>query len=699
MQDFPKILVLLLLLGFGPMAYGQDDSGMDTDPNEMDAGAETSDEKGASEESKKTEVYYAKRFINWHLDPILGDKTPTGMDTVPLNFQNMTFPEKSNTVGSEYLANIGSPFQSKVFMDRKQKTPFLFANNYDYWITSPQEQVFYNTTVPYTNLRYLTTFGNDVSQEENFKFLFTVNVNKRLNIGVDYEILYARGFYAHNSNRVKMGNVFGNYQSPRYEAYWQLSFNALENFENGGITDDRYITQPLLMSGGLSEYESLNIPVAFENAKSLLQTQHYFLNHKYHLGFERLDIVQEDSLSKGKVLPKGAPVPGDSLYTFVPVSSIIHSLYIDNSQKTYKSSSANLSYYGHAYLDDGYTSDTCALLQIRNTLGLSLEEGFHKWVKFGLTAFLEHDFRRYARLIPNATVLGNSVYTVPYENHLVNHYESLVWVGGELSRHTGELLNFTARAKLCLIGEDIGDFEVKGDLKTTIRLWDHPISLTAEGALTNLHPDYFIENYYSNHFKWSNSFKNEIRTFVRGNLFIPALGFEAHAAVENLTNFTFFNNDTLPDQYEGNIQVLTLNLKQHLGMGILNWDNNLVWQLSSNQNILPLPTLALYSDLYLKFMVSKVLTTHIGVDCRYNTAYYAQAYMPATGQFYNQNLRKIGDYPYMNAYGNFHLKRMRFFIMYSHLSRFFASPNYFSAPQYPLNPAIIKVGLSWNFYD
>ena len=245
----------------------------------------------------------------------------------------------------------------------------------------------------------------------------------------------------------------------------------------------------------------------------------------------------------------------------------------------------------------------------------------------------------------------------------------------------------------------MGDFELSGDLKTTFRLWDHPVSLSADGSIKNQHPDYFLDNYVSNHFIWGNHFRNEYKTLVRGNLTIPALGFEAHVGVENLSNLIYFNTAALPDQYSGNVQVLSLNLKQHLGAGILNWDNDVVYQLSSNQNVLPLPDLSVLSDLYLKFTLSKVLHSHLGIDCRYNTAYYAQAYMPATGLFYNQKELKIGNYPFMNAYANFHLKRMRFFIMYSHLSRFFVQPNYFSAPHYPLNPAIVKVGLSWNFYD
>lgn len=696
MQNFLKSFLFMLLLGFGPMVFGQEDQGTEDEPSGMSTGQSSDTQNGKDEASKKTEKVYVTRMRAYRMDAFLGDKTVADMDTVPLHFQNMTFPEKNKTVGSQYLANIGSPFQSKIYLDRTEKTPFIFGKVYENWLTAPEDQLFYNTTTPYTNLRYLTTYGNESTAEENFKFLFTVNVNKYLNIGVDYEILYARGFYNHNSNRDKLANIFGNYQSPRYEAFWKLSFNYIENYENGGIDDDEFITKPMQKSGGLSEYESINIPVWFTNAKSLYRNTQFFLNHKYHLGFERMDIVKKDSTPDKKTV---APATPDTIITFVPVSSFIHTLLIDLGQRSYSSTSANLNYYDHAFLNKGLTADTAALLEVRNTFGLALVEGFHKWAKFGLTAFIEHDFRKYARLVPYATFLGNSSYSKPYVNNFVNHYESLVWAGAELSKQTGELLTFSALAKICVFGEKLGDFELSGDLKTTFRLWDHPVSLSADGSIKNQHPDYFLENYVSNHFVWGNHFSNEYKTLVRGNLTIPALGFEAYAGVENLSNLIYFNTAAVPDQYTGNIQVVSLNLKQHLGAGILNWDNNVAYQLSSNQNVLPLPIGSVLSDLYLKFTLSKVLHSHLGVDCRYNTAYYAQAYMPAIGQFINQKELKIGNYPFMNAYANFHLKRMRFFIMYSHLSRFFADPQYFSAPHYPLNPAIVKVGLSWNFYD
>jgi len=698
MRIYSKLFFILFLFGIGLNATAQDDfeTPSSADYNNPD-NSNSSDQNPDGSQKPKPKLTKS-RIFSWNVDDFLGYVNPVIVDTVPLNFQNQTFPERNNTVASEYLGNFGSPFQSKIFMDRVEKSPFLFMRPYENWLTAPNDQVYLNTTTPYTNIKYLTTFGNDNSQEEDFKFLFSVNANKYFNFGFDYEILYARGFYNRNSTRDKLANFFGNYQSPRYEAFWKIAFNALENFENGGIKDDRYITQPLQMSGGLREYESLNIPIELSDAKSLARNRHLFFNQKYHIGFERTYVKKDsmkqalDSLAKRITLPQAS----DTILEFVPVTSLIHTLYVDQSQKSYQSTSANLAFYDSiANIDQNYTADTSSLLLVRNTIGIALQEGFHKWAKFGLTAFLEHDFRRYTELSPTA-VLSDSTNSF---SRLASHNESLIWAGGELSKRMGSVLTYSALAKICVLGEDIGDFELSGNMKTVFQLWNKPVSLTANGTIKNLHPDYFLEHYYSNHFSWDNSFLNENKTRISGSLDIPALGFLANAGVENITNYVYFNNHALPAQYTGNIQVLSFNWKQHLGLGILNWDNDAVYQLSSNPEILPLPDLSVYSNLYLKFLISKVMTTHLGVDCRYHTEYYAPAYMPATGQFYTQQNIKIGNYPFMNVYGNFHLKRMRFFLMYSHLSRFFASPNYFSAPHYPLNPAIIKFGLSWNFYD
>ena len=105
-----------------------------------------------------------------------------------------------------------------------------------------------------------------------------------------------------------------------------------------------------------------------------------------------------------------------------------------------------------------------------------------------------------------------------------------------------------------------------------------------------------------------------------------------------------------------------------------------------------------------------MLSVDLGADARFFTAYYAPDYSPALGQFTQQEVSTVGDdtadfrvktgnCPIVNAYANFHLKHTRFFIMMSHVNESIGRKEYFFTPHYPLNPSIIRFGISWNFFN
>ncbi|MBR1838188.1 MAG: hypothetical protein IJ786_01365, partial [Bacteroidaceae bacterium] len=60
---------------------------------------------------------------------------------------------------------------------------------------------------------------------------------------------------------------------------------------------------------------------------------------------------------------------------------------------------------------------------------------------------------------------------------------------------------------------------------------------------------------------------------------------------------------------------------------------------------------------------------------------------------------KIGGYPVVNAYANFHLKRTRFYIMASHLNYSSGTCRPFLVPHNPINRLIIRFGVSWDFIN
>jgi outer membrane cobalamin receptor len=87
------------------------------------------------------------------------------------------------------------------------------------------------------------------------------------------------------------------------------------------------------------------------------------------------------------------------------------------------------------------------------------------------------------------------------------------------------------------------------------------------------------------------------------------------------------------------------------------------------------------------------------VDVAFNTKYYADEYMPATSQFYIQNEKQIGNYPYIDLFLNAKIKRANIFVKLQHATEGLLGKTYYSIPNYPLQGRAIKFGVCWKFYD
>lgn len=190
------------------------------------------------------------------------------------------------------------------------------------------------------------------------------------------------------------------------------------------------------------------------------------------------------------------------------------------------------------------------------------------------------------------------------------------------------------------------------------------------------------------------------RVFVGGKLYVPFTNTTLSAGVENLQNYIYFDKDRKSTQYSSNVQVLTVGVDQNMRLGVFNWDNRVVYQTSANQEVIPVPTVSIYSNIYLKALIVKELTLQFGVDAHYHTAYFSPGYEPALLQFYNQREKEIGNYPIATVYANMHLKQTRFFVMlYNAASAVWKPRDYFSLPGYPVNPMMLKLGLSVDLHN
>ena len=645
-------------------------------------------------------------LYQWKVTRRLGNIVPVPVDTLHAGFQNTNDPA-GPTGQYNYLGNLGAPRMSRIFFDRKEESQFFFTDPYDQSVLRPEDVTFTNTFSPYTNLTYYKSFHNRNS-EERFKSYFAVNANKRLGFGFYIDYLYGRGMYNNQSTAFFNGGLFASYRGDKYDLHFIFNNDNLKMRENGGITDDRYITDPLDMAEGKKQYESMDIPTVFNKVWNHNTSYHAFLTHRYNLGFykDKEDHLNNDSLS----------VANDSIETakeFVPVTSFIHTLELDFNGRKYitQDDAQNRQYFEHTYFGND-SIDQNRRTSVRNTFGISLREGFNKWAKAGLTAFLTHEYRDFT--LPDTT-------DVP-DQRVIKHYkENVIYVGGELLKEQGKLLHYKVLGEIAVAGEDAGQFRVEGNGDLNLNLLGDSVRLDVNAYIKNLNPVFFYRNFHSKHYWWDNSDLSKImRTRVEGKLNFKRLGTTLRAGVENIKNYTYLANTSVPvtnssgdiisfknnaavKQHSGNIQVFTAMLQQKLKFGIFHLDGEVAYQKSSEQSILPLPELSAYGNLYIHAgLVKNVLQVSLGADVRYFTKYNAPDYSPVIGQFYLQNPENtvaIGGCPMVNVYANLHWKRTRIFVMMYNVNQNSGNSRYFLAPHYPISPRILKLGISWNFFD
>ena len=632
-----------------------------------------------------TAIDTTQRINYWRITERTGEIIPAFPDTFLTDYFNRTHMEGLG-VAVAYPGNWGLPVESRIFFERNDRSDFLFADPFQAYLKQPGNFNFINTKIPYSNIAYQTA-GSRQNKEERFQTLLALNLGKKLNLGISVDYLYARGFYNSQSAKHTDWVFFGNYLSDRHQIHLFLNpASSYTNGENGGLQDDNYVVHPELVSS--RNTQSKSFPTQFENTWNLLQGNRYYLNYHYNLGFER---------KTGKT-----DSDDNEISEFIPVSSIIYTFdYTDRKRRFYTLDSAGVDrFYNYAdYLSSirkkEFPSDSTSYQSIKNTFGLSLREGFSQWAKFDLTAFVTQDIRKFTLMDTLAVVKDTTLLFAPYT---ANQYAT--YIGGELAKRTGKILRYNAQGSLGIVGYNLGDIHLSGMIETRIPFLNDTALVSAEGYIKNLSPTFYENQYHSQYFRWKNDFGKIKKVYIGGRIVVPHTQTELGLGVENLTNYIYFDNTGYPKQHAGNIQVLAASLRQNFKLGALNWDNQAVYQTSSEQAIIPLPALSVYSSLFLEFAIAKVLTVQMGVNAHYWTKYYSPTYEPATQQFKLQHDTKIGEYPLIGGFLNCHLKQTRFFLEYYNLGAMFINPpEYFSLPHYPVNPPVVKLGLSIDFHN
>lgn len=617
----------------------------------------------------------------WTLLQPLGLHEPSTIDTLFTNYAQRFVPSMQSDAWA-CTGNYGAEGTNRIWRNHQPISEFFFKDGMSAWLPSADKQKFYNTRVPMTLLSYNTGGGRETAQDR-LHGVFSGNINRRAQVGAMLDYIYSKGSYNYQADKDLMWGVNGSYMGDRFEFQGFYNHYNMLNKENGGITDNLYITDPAKLQGGVSSINSKSIPTNLTAAHTRLVGGELLLNSRYKVGYWQSEMINDTTERR----------------TYIPSVSFIWTLRYNQARHGFRNSAPGeaTKFFDNTYLSATGTNEKTRYYSLSNTIGISMLEGFRPWAKFGLSAYITHQLRSYTQATDTlARVDGLTPLPDFYDLIADRERQNLAWVGAQLTKQKGDVLRYEATGELGILGPAAGDVRVDGSVTARMRMLGDTVSIRAFGRFNNEHAPYLLENYRSNHFIWHNDF-GKIRTLrLGGQLNIPHTGTAINAFVENVQNHIYFNSAGMPEQHGDNVQVISASIDQQLHWRALHWDNRVTWQKSSDNNVIALPSIAIYSNLYAQFRIA-TLRVQFGIDCDYYTKYFAPSYQPATAAFVNQTETKIGNYPFMNLYANFKLSKARFYVMMSHINQGMTGKNYFSMPHYPLNPRRFQLGVSVDF--
>lgn len=502
------------------------------------------------------------------------------------------------------------------------------------------------------------------SKREN---LLDVDLNSRfgklLFAGFHFDRIRSLGYYSRQEAQNTEINLFVGFRSKdhRYKSLLQFGWNSITNQENGGISEDS-----LFESNSNTSREF--IPINLEFAERRIK--------EFGLKFQQGLMLSKAGLDSAGT--RTDTLDWERKFNKVRVT---HSLDFRRQNWVYQDVPDTL-FYNQILQDSLITLDSSALMSVRNELGFQLirlrrdtsgNMEFNPWVG----GFLAHEFSN--ALTDTIVMVNNNVS-----------------VGGRLDVPIKKVFRLTADIEVGLLGYNQGDILVNGRIALDLgKLVLDPYVKFALQA-----PVWKSQMYSSNNFSWNNSFSKENKTQVGLELRVPNWNTSVDASYYLLGNLVYYDSTWAPRQSAGLNQLIRLNLHQPISYKWIHFDVSARTDLILSGEALSLPQFNGRASLYYENrLFRRRLKLQVGMDVWYHTSYEANSYIPALSEFARSSDKRIGNYPYLDAWISFQRKKLSFFFMVQHWNAGLMGTTYYSHLHYPVNDLGIKFGVDWNFLD
>ena len=640
---------------------------------------------------KPLESYYFSDSIRalpnfqWTIDKDMNDVVISPLDTTLMNWR-IDCPYYLKGVGDMTMGGLGQATLPFNYFERPNSPDFEFAQPYDSYTYRMDNVPFYNSKTPYFNMMYLES-GQKRYREEHFEVIMAHNASPTTSFNVNYKSRGTNGLYDWQRTRNKNLSAAFAHTGRQYSIHAGYINNRIEQQENGGSVGLWAVADTTF------EHPSgIPMKLAESKANNSYRNSTFYVKQAYALPLVPLtdydfSVANLPAVYFGHVFEYNS---WSKLYTDERAAYTDERGELDENGE-YKPTTDNY-YYKDWFISPKTSRDSIRERVVSNKLFVEAQPWDRNGAVGRLGGGVGVDLHYYSHFDWDSYFAGKQTVS-----------RQTAWYAyGAVSGKIKRFVDWGADIKYYPSGYRGGDLSLDGYLTLTARFRGHPVILSGRFSQTRQSPSYWQENLFSNHYVWSNSFEKEDETRLEVSLEIPSWALEFGAWQGVVSNKIYYGANSLVAQHSDAISLTSLYARKDFRIGGLHLDHRVLLQWSTNQEVIPVPLCSAYLSYYYEFWVEKkhVLRMQIGIDGRFNTSYYAPAYNPALSAFYNQRDYKMGDYPYLDAYITAKWKRMRIFLKYQHLNQgLFGNGEFMTIAGHPQNPGMIKMGISWGFYD
>ena len=577
----------------------------------------------------------------------------------------------------QYLGNNGAAGYSLIYSPDMKPGWDAGFHAFDAYRLMTEYTKFYKTTKPYTTLSYELASG----KEQVIKILHTQNPQPNLNVGFEYNLISAPGFFVTQNTNHNSYRIFGNYQGKRkrYGATLIVSGNNLKASENGGIKNDSLLdnslydkrfTIPVNLGG-----QSLYSPNPFKSnvtTGNIYKDATLFLRQSYDLG-KKDSVIINDSTTE---------------YLFYSKLRFQHTFTYSSYSYQFVDFTADSAIYTNWY--HFVMPNKIDTIMIRDKWNIMTND--FSLLQFPDTKNTGQFFLAGARL---ENLKGTFVSGIFHFNNLVLHAEYR-------NKTRNKLWDLNAKGEYYLNGWNSGDYSIYASLYRYLnKRWGN-VSLIFNNV--NRSQSFIYSPLSSFGFGNSDVFKKENIISLKATADNSFIGLSATNYIIN--NYNYFINYYQTAQYNRLINLLQLSAFKKIKLSRhWNWYAEATVQETDAAAPIRLPLFYTRNRLAYEGRFYKNLRLSTGLEFRWYTPYKAYNYSPVVGQFMPQDSVVEHNRPDISAFLHFNIKSFTGFLRAENLNTvnfsdgFAFTKNNFAAPHYVYPGFIFRFGIQWNFIN